>query len=63
MILCCSARQKLTARLCPQWKLRSKSRRALTDDEAKDLIDEITNLVNVFGQISQSDTVLWNSTF
>lgn len=56
-VTCDNVRQKLTARFCPRWKLRSKSRRALTDDEAKDFIDDITNLVQIFGQISQSDAV------
>ena len=56
-VTCDNVRQKLTARFCPRWKLRSKSRRALTDDEAKDFIDEITNLVQIFGEISQSDAV------
>ena len=56
-VTCDNIKQKLASRFCPRWKLRSKSRRSLTDDEAKDFVDEITRLVRIFGQISQSDDV------
>ena len=57
IVTCENVKKKLTARLCPRWKLRSKSSRALSDDEAKEFIDEIANLVRVFGEISRSDVV------
>uniref|UniRef100_A0A7S4HNF5 DUF1826 domain-containing protein n=1 Tax=Odontella aurita TaxID=265563 RepID=A0A7S4HNF5_9STRA len=56
-VTCDNVRQKLTARLCPRWMLRSKLKRALPDDEAKELIDELVDLIHIFGEISQSEAV------
>ena len=51
VVTCDNVRQKLTARLCPRWRLRSKTSRALSDDETRDFIDDIANLVQVFANI------------
>lgn len=49
--------ERLSSFICPPYPLRSKASNALNDDDMKEMIMEISELVKVFANISKSNFV------